>query len=247
MKIISHRGANRKAPQNTIPAFQISAQMQPDGFETDVHETADGELVICHNYTVDETSSGTGKISEMTLAELKRLDFGAYFGMDFIGTKIPTLDEFLEFVKSTDVEIINLELKPPKKDEKGLVQKTLDAVKRHGLTDKLLISSFDRRVLLETKRLDSSVKTAYLWPTNEKIPGQRKIPTLKMIKTSGVDFVHPITVLVNRAFVSLMHSLGIKVNVWTVNSAIDVKRLMLDGVDGIITDMPDRVKKIINR
>ena len=95
-KILAHRGANKHAPQNTIPAFLKAIELGADGVENDVHLTKDGELVICHNYTIDETSDGKGNISDYTLEELKKFDFGSYFSPDFAGTKIPTLHEFLE-------------------------------------------------------------------------------------------------------------------------------------------------------
>ena len=71
-RIIAHRGSNKVAPQNTLPAFRQAIAEGADGFETDVHVTRDGKLVICHNYTIDKTSDGTGPISSYTLAELKR-------------------------------------------------------------------------------------------------------------------------------------------------------------------------------
>ena len=77
--IISHRGANKYAPQNTLPAFKRALEIGTDGFETDVHLTKDGKVVLCHNYTIDETSNGKGAITDMVLDELKRYDFGSYF------------------------------------------------------------------------------------------------------------------------------------------------------------------------
>ena len=105
-KIIAHRGANRYAPQNTMPAFNKAIELGIDGFENDVHLTKDGYIVVCHNYTVDETSNGTGTITEMTLDELRALDFGVYFCSDFKGTKIPLLSEFFEICKG--IEKINV-------------------------------------------------------------------------------------------------------------------------------------------
>ena len=111
-KILAHRGANKHAPQNTIPAFLKAIELGADGVENDVHLTKDGELVICHNYTIDETSDGKGNISDYTLEELKKFDFGSYFSPDFAGTKIPTLHEFLEI--ADPFSIINVEIKSPK-------------------------------------------------------------------------------------------------------------------------------------
>ena len=89
--VITHRGANRYAPQNTLPAFQRAVEIGTDGFETDVHITKDGHVVLCHNYTIDETSNGKGLISQMTLEELKNYDFGSYFSKKFAGTTTPLM------------------------------------------------------------------------------------------------------------------------------------------------------------
>ena len=89
--VLAHRGANKVAPQNTIPAFMKALEFNADGIETDVHLSKDGEIVICHNYTVDETSNGKGLIDELTLAQLKAMDFGFYFNKDFSGVFLPTL------------------------------------------------------------------------------------------------------------------------------------------------------------
>ena len=135
-KIISHRGANRYAPQNTMPAFRRSLDLGVDGFETDVHVSKDGHIVICHNYDVNATSNGMGRISSMTLAQLRELDFGSYYSSAFRNTKIPVLSEFLELVNKSDISIMNIELKSPRERETGIVKKTIDAVKEYGLFDR---------------------------------------------------------------------------------------------------------------
>ena len=160
-KVISHRGANRVAPQNTIPAFEKSLEIGCDGFETDIHLTVDGYPVICHNYTVDETSNGSGEVRSKTLEELRSYDFGSYFSEDFAGTKLPLLDEFLDISARGDIEIMNIEIKPPLDGNMEIVGKTIEAVKAKGLFDKLLISSFDPNVLVECKRIDPIAKQGF--------------------------------------------------------------------------------------
>ena len=142
VKIIAHRGANKKAPQNTMPAFIKAIEENADGFETDVHLTRDLVPVICHNYTIDATSDGVGEISSYTLEELKKFDFGSYFSEDFKGVTLPTLEEFLTEAAKSNGEIINLELKCPREGMTLLVEKTLDTVKEIGCLDRVLISSF---------------------------------------------------------------------------------------------------------
>ena len=245
-KVISHRGANKQAPQNTIPAFEKSLEIGVDGFETDVHMSADGVPVVCHNYTIDETSDGKGEISSKTLEELRCYDFGSYFHEKFKGTQIPTLDEFLTLCETADIEIMNIELKTPLSGEKGIVEKTISAVKEHGLFDKLLISSFSPELLVECKRIDPKCKTGFLYSPDRKIAFQKMIfGYVDFAKEIKADYLHPHYCFVSKKYVKNLHDNGIGINVWTVDKPDTVNRMLACGVDGIITNVPDMVNALV--
>lgn len=244
-KIISHRGANKYAPQNTLPAFERSIQLGVDGFETDVHMTKDGVPVICHNYTINDTSNGMGRISSYNLDEIKKFDFGSYFAPKFKGTPLPTLDEFLELVASSDIEIMNIELKSPKERETGIVEKTIKAVRAHNLFDRLLISSFDSKLLVEAKAIDEKCRTGYLYSPNLFDSPVILVYPFAFAKKIKVDALHPMDIYVNSLYVKQAHKMGLKVNVWTVNSEKKIRKMIHYGVDGIITDCPDRVRSVM--
>lgn len=246
-KIIAHRGANQYAPQNTMPAFRKAVALGADGLETDVHVTKDGEPVLCHNYNVDDTSNGLGRISEMTLKDLKSLDFGANFSRKFRGTPLPSLEEFLMFCRQSPLSIINIELKSPKQDAHGIVQKTLDAVARFHLLDKLLISSFDPDLLLQTKQIEPNCKTALLYPTPQNSIPYYVHPPYALVQKIGADAVHPHYAFVNPAMVRKFHKMGVRINPWTVNALSVVRRLLACGVDGIITDRPNDVAELTQK
>lgn len=241
-RIIAHRGSNKVAPQNTLPAFRQAIAEGADGFETDVHVTRDGELVICHNYTIDATSDGRGEITSYTLGELKLFDFGSYFSAEYKGTPLPTVDEFLELVGPTDAELINIELKSPRQSESGIVKKTLDAIKAHGLLDRCLISSFDRHILKEVKELDPRMRTGFLYPTIDYHACSFVTDPFPIVKHIGADAIHPMSVVVNRGLVRRAHRLGLMVNVWTVDDPRTVRSLAAMDVDGIITNCPGKVR-----
>ncbi len=247
-KVISHRGANKLAPQNTIPAFEKSLEIGVDGFETDVHMSSDGVPVVCHNYTIDETSNGQGKISEMTLEQLRSYDFGSYFDEKYKGTPLPTLEEFLTLCETADIEIMNIELKTPLDGEKGMVEKTISAVKEHGLFDKLLISSFSPELLVECKRIDPKCKTGFLYSPDRKICYEKMIfGYLDFAKEIGADYLHPHFSMVTKHYVKKLHANGIGVNPWTVDKENIALRMLRCGVDGIITDVPDMINSIIEK
>lgn len=245
-KIISHRGANRRAPQNTIPAFEHSIKIGVDGFETDIHITKDGVPVVCHNYTIDETSTGKGEIRNMTLEELRKYDFGSYFHEKYAGTKLPTLEEFLALCETADIEIMNIEIKPPLDGNMEIVKKTLDAVKAHDLFDRLLISSFDANVLVECKKVDPNCKTGLLYcPKQKEFYTKLLFGYVKVAKEIKADYFHPHFSSVNKRFVRRLHKIGVKVNVWTVNDEKVAKYLLKCGVDGLITDLPDVMNELV--
>lgn len=245
-KVISHRGANRRAPQNTIPAFENSIKIGVDGFETDIHLTKDGVPVVCHNYTIDETSTGKGEIRNMTLEELRTYDFGSYFHEKYAGTKLPTLEEFLELCETADIEIMNIEIKPPLDGNMEIVKKTIDAVKSHELFDRLLISSFDANVLVECKKVDPECKTGLLYcPKQKEFYTKLLFGYVKVAKEIKADYFHPHFSSVNKRFVRRLHENGVKVNVWTVNDEKVAKYLLKCGVDGLITDVPDVMNELV--
>ena len=248
VKIIAHRGANRKAPQNTLPAFRQAIADGADGFETDVHLTKDGIPVICHNYTIDKTSDGTGAISSYTLAELKKFDFGSYFSEDFRGTPLPTLEEFLELVGPSDAEIINIELKCPKDGMFELVNKTLGSVRRFGVLDRVIVSSFSPAILKMVKDIDPRCRTGFLHPTQSpSICRAVFLNPYTILHSTRADYAHPASITVTKMSVMLEHKMGRKVNVWTVNDEPTIRYLLACGVDGIITDMPDKVRAIVEK
>lgn len=243
--VIAHRGALNEAPQNTMPAFEKAVEIGADGVETDVHLTKDGYVVLCHNSTINGTSNGTGKISEMTLEELMKFDFGSYFKSKFSGTRIPTITEFIDYLRSTDVKVVNIEIKPSKKKDYEVVLRTIEEAKKYGIFDKLLISSFDKRAIKVAKRTDRACNTGLLYPPLGKIVRHWFIPPIIGAKLAGANAIHPQSGYVSKRVVNFAHRLGIKINVWTVNNVNKARKLIRLGVDGIITDCPQEIAKLI--
>ena len=146
------------------------------------------------------------------------------------------------------MKVLNIELKSEKFGEAGtaLAEKTIDAVKNHGLFDKLLISSFSAKMLIESKKIDRNCKTAFLYSPKDKIVVKILFTAARFVKGLGVQALHPHFTLVTPQYVKKAHALGIQVNPWTVNKESDIRRMIKCGVDGIITDYPEVVHKIID-
>jgi glycerophosphoryl diester phosphodiesterase len=240
--VIAHRGACKVAPQNTIPAFQKAIEMGADGFENDVHLTKDGFLVVCHNHEIDETSNGTGAIVDYTLEDLRKLDFGSYFSEEFAGTKIPTLDEFLDLCRG--LKVINIEIKTPKQTGTDVVRKTIDKVKEFGLFDKLIISCFSKDILIECKQVDAKTRTGILYSTDCPYTEIYDDP-IAFAKSINADAIHPLGMLVDEDYINDCHEAGLIVNPWTIDKVYAMERLRDWGSDGIITNYPDVARSII--
>ena len=246
INIIAHRGARRRAPQNTIPAFKKAIELKADGFENDVHLTKDDIIVICHNYDIDETSTGTGLIRDYTYEELLQFDFGVKFAPEFAGTKIPRLEEFLALC-SKDTKVINIEIKPPQYPDSPIAAQTIAMVKQFGLFDNLLISSFDPQVLIDCKKIDPATKTGLLYEPGEEKCEEVCDDFVAYAKKLNVDAVHPFIGFVSEDYIEEAHEAGLIVNPWTVNQDFQIQRLVEWGCDGLITDVPDYAREIAEK
>lgn len=223
--VCAHRGASGYAPENTMKAFRLAHEMGADAVENDVHLTADGNIVIIHDESVSRTSNGTGITEQMTLAELKALDFGA-------GEKIPTLDECLSFIKESGM-LLNIEIKTCEKDyNPAIIKGVSDAIKRHSVENNIIISSFYHKSLIDFKAVNSSIPTAVLHGKELENPGA-------YARSIGASFSHPHFECVDGAFMRECAVNGILVNPWTVNNNLDMRRMAFLGVNMIITNYPD--------
>jgi len=240
--VLAHRGANKVAPQNTLPSFKKAIEFNSDGFETDVHLCKDGEIVICHNYTVDATSNGKGSIDEMTLAQLRQLDFGSYFSKDFAGVTLPTLAELLEITKN--MKLINIEIKPPLK-ENDLVKKVVEEVHKFGIEKNTIISCFDPECIRQVKEIDKSLKTGLLYEEDDLGKEIMSFGVAKYCMQLNADAAHPEYFLISENEINDLHSNNIAVNPWTVNEKEDIIRLTNWGCDALISDVPDFCLKVL--
>lgn len=240
--VLAHRGANKVAPQNTIPAFRKALEFNADGIETDVHLSKDGEVVICHNYTVDETSNGKGFVDEMTLAELRQLDFGSYFNKDFSGVTLPTLSELLDVVQG--MSLINIEIKPPRTNN-DLVKKVVEEIHKYGIEKNSIVSCFNPECIRQVKEIDKNIKTALLYEDDELGNEIMTFGVAKYCQQLNADAAHPHRKLITHKEILELHNLGMAVNPWTVNLEEDIVRLTEWGCDALISDVPDFCRKVL--
>ena len=160
-KVFAHRGASQYAPENTLEAFRLAMEQGAEGIELDVHLSADGELVVIHDETLERTTNGTGLVKEHTLAQLQALRADNHME-GFEAAHIPTLRQVLELVRPGDMQV-NIELKTGILWYEGIEEKTLELVKELGMQDRVVYSSFNHYSIEEVRRLDPTAETAYLF------------------------------------------------------------------------------------
>ncbi len=237
--VVGHRGAMGHAPENTVASFQRSVALGvgAHAFECDVRLTRDGEVVVLHDARVDRTTDGTGLVAELTLAQVKQLDAGSWFGPEFQGERIPTLDESLAFAGTAGVDII-IEIKGDPEPSPSLVDKTMGLVSEHGLLDRVAIISFYHPCLLWAREAQPEVATGLLFSAGLADP-------LTAARRYQADSLRPHHSRVTKALAEASHEAGLCLHCWTVHDPDRTAALIEMGVDSIGTDYPDRVRAVI--
>jgi len=235
--VIAHRGASKYAPENTFAAFDLAIEMGADAIELDTMLIGDGTPVVIHDQTLGRTTDGSGSISSKRIEELRSLDAGSIFDSRFAGEKIPTLEEV--FTAIGNKILINVELKNIASPFDRLPEIVVGLVRECGLSDRVLLSSFNPIALIKAHRAGPEIRRAAL------IGGGPKYVRGLIEAFTDYTSVHPEVSLVNQGTVKNYHAAGLKVNVWTVNDQADMMELLSIGVDGLITDAPDIANKVI--
>ncbi|MDR3585872.1 MAG: glycerophosphodiester phosphodiesterase [Desulfosporosinus sp.] len=235
MKVIGHRGAAGSAPENTLISFAKGLEYGVDGFEFDVQLSKDGEVVVCHDERVNRTSNGMGWIKDLTLRELKNLDFGSWFAKLPIFQEIPTLRELLDMFEGINLEL-NVEIKSGLVQYPGIGEKVVSLLAKYNRLDNSIISSFDHQLLYDLKQHYPLVITGILYDCAPITPWLYA----KFLKA---QYLHPSWYFVTPELVTASADFGIGINTWTVNSFFAAKKVKMAQVSRIITDYPQCFRK----
>jgi len=235
--VYAHRGGAKLRPENTLLAFDHGLSLGADGLEFDVHLSRDGVVVVHHDTTLDRTTDGRGPLAALTADELARLDAGYHFeGHRGRTGGVPRLDEVLRRYPSAHL-IIELKVNDPE-----LARRTIDAVRAADAVDRVALGSFGTRVLRAARACEPAIRTGssreetrlalyrswVRWPVRRPAYQEFQVPEL-----AGR------TRVVSPRFVRYAHDAGLRVKVWTVDAADDMRRLLGWGADAIISDRPD--------
>ena len=222
---IGHRGAKGHEPENTLVSFQKAVNMQVDGIELDVHLSADGEIIVIHDETIDRTTNGKGFVNALSLRELKAFRINENY-------QIPTLTEVFDLVNQDC--FINIELKSYESTDKvvSLIEKYV--IKKEWNYDRFLVSSFDWNALQQVAFLNDKIPIGVLTETDLDL-------ALAFAKFIQAKSIHPHFHLLTKENTARIQEKGMKVFPWTINEVEDIQKIKTCNVNGIITDFPNRI------
>lgn len=247
--VIAHQGGEGLRPSNTLAAFENAVALGVDMLEMDIHASADSVLVVIHDDSVDRTTNGSGRIKDMPLAAIKLLDAGDYWTADGgltypyrgQGITIPTLEEVLQAFPGMPMNIEIKQADPP------IGTLFCDLLRRYNKTDRTLVASFSQSAMddfravcpgVVTSATEAEVRTMFYY--------HLALGTIFYRPPAGVSAVQVpeegggFHILTNR-FVAGAHSKGLEAHAWTINEPEAMQRVLDRGVDGVITDYPDRL------
>ncbi len=239
-KIIAHRGASKEAPENTLAAIELGIRQGADGVEFDVYKTGDGWLALMHDKDVLRTTNfkdvftdgRSAKVSELSLAELRKLDAGSWHSADYAGEKVPTFEEALEKLRGRATPVIEIKPEDIGQDVAMIVQKL-------ALEKEVFVQSFSPRAISDFHKVLPEVTTGYL--TGSKVSDdsvERAREHLRIARESGASVVVCNYKLADREYIEEIHRNEFFVWVYTVDDAALMRLLMERGIDGIITNVP---------
>ena len=250
--VIAHRGGKGLAPENTLAAFTRSAALGVDVLELDLRQSSDGALIVLHDRRVDRTTNGQGAADSLTLAQLKQLDAGYHFSLDGQtfpyrgqGITIPTLDEVFTAFPNTRflIEIKN--------DSAALVRDFCGTIQRFQLSDRVIAASFHDRPLANLRQTCPEVATSASSSAGMSFILLHWLRLDAAYHPASQAFQIPARLgkidLIDQRFIARAHAHNVQVHVWTINDPDAMQHYLDLGVDGLITDYPDRLLRILNR
>jgi glycerophosphoryl diester phosphodiesterase len=220
-----HRGNPAEHPENTLASFRSAIELGVDMIECDVHLSADGELVVIHDHTLERTTDGSGLVAQRTLAELRRLDAGG-------GERLPVLAEVCEL--ACDRVGLCVEIKQIPIPYPGLEEKLVACLGALGMLDQSAVISFDHRAVRRLKELEPRLAAGV-------IEGARPIDPVALMRSAGADIYSPHFGAMDRELVEEIHAAAGVVGVWTVDDAAAVAWCQACRPDSVFTNRPREI------
>jgi glycerophosphoryl diester phosphodiesterase len=232
---IGHRGAAGEAPENTIASFQLAIEQGCTALELDIHVSADGEIIVCHDATIDRTTDRRGAIKDLTVEQIKQADAGRWFHKAFTGERLPLLKEVFDAVPTGFP--INVEIKCYKHPQ--VAQKLITLLHNSGRLNSVIVSSFGYEVLYSLKRAEPEIRIGLLYDKRIDYQGLAEWNKVKLYS------LHPHHLLVNQDYAKAAINQGYQIYPWTIDNEARMKELIGIQVSGIITNFPRKLNHLL--
>ena len=232
--VVAHRGASGNFPENTASAFREAVRLGVEMIEFDVHLSADEQLIIVHDGTVDRTSNGSGRVAEMTLAEIEALDAGGELAEEFTGERFLTLDRALELMPAE--MRLNVHVKAYGEDRERVIPRVVEELVGRQRLGTAFVAS-DQASLVLARRIEPRMEICNLStsPPEDYVRRSHEI---------GCRILQPGNAMTTAELVAEAHQLGMEVNPFYADDEQEMRRLIGCGVDGILTNFPQRLQKL---
>lgn len=238
--ITGHRGAAGLAPENTLSSIKKALELNTGRIEVDVVQTKDNIVVCMHDKTIDRTTNGKGSVNEISFSALQKLDAGVKFSKKFKDEKIPSLEKVMQLIDGKAKLVI--EIKEGDEVYPGIEKRVVNLINKYETKSWSIVHSFNDSVLLKIHKMDNEIVLHKLLIADFPIFHLIYDEKLRVTNLDFYDFVDEFSCyypFVTRRLIKKAHSLGKKINVWTVNDSITINHFIKLGIDGIITDYPN--------
>lgn len=246
--IAAHRGGAGLWPEASMLAFRSAIALGVDFLEFDLHLTADGQVVVIHDPTLDRTTTARGAVRDLTLAELASARIRARDG-SVTDERVPTLAQLLEVAAPAPVGILpEIKAGLERRRYEGIEEKVLALLRARGMLPRATVQSFDPAPLARVRELEPAVRTMLLVGRG-RVEQERAQPrdAVRWAREAGATDLGMDHRLIDAGVVAAARKAGIRLSAWTVNEDADLRRMMELGVDVIMTDCPDRAKRLVGR
>lgn len=250
-RVFGHRGAAGVAPENTVESFRRAVADGAEILELDVHATRDGEIVVIHDESVDRTTNGRGLVREMALKDLRLLDAGCRFEQEGAfpwrrrGVRIPTLRELLDAFPETP---LNVEIK---QEQPPIEAAVVDLLRREGGLDRIVLAAEKDPIMRRIREAGEGAQTSLAAGEATDFFQRVFADDLGAYEPPGLALQIPPafqgTPLVTPETVRAAHRHGLEMHVWTINDEAEMGRLLDLGVDGVMSDLPGKLRAVVDR
>ena len=232
---IAHRGASGSAPENTLAAFKKAIEIGVDAVELDLHGTADGEIVVIHDASLDRTTNLRGSVNQATLETIKRADAGGWFASEFVGEPVPTLVEALECIGGNTIAVLEIK-------DTAIGEAVVKKISEMNALEQVVLISFHTSVLREVRALEPRIPTGWLIGSHScDAPPPQLCQQLGQLGSSLLNVNYQ---LITAEFAYEVQRRGIALWCWTVDDLAGMREMKILGVQGITSNYPEHFAKV---